>query len=129
METSRPIRGTRGSIGGGPQGASEQMMTAARGDEGDDGAAVSSGADRVSGRYPRDRRAMTNNPLNEHLAELLLARIRGARHPSVTQMNLLEQIAPPRVRVEYALELMRRIEQETYPSVPMIQRVQRLVAG
>ena len=72
---------------------------------------------------------MTNNPLNEHLAELLLARIRGARHPSVTQMNLLEQIAPPRVRVEYALELMRRIEQETYPSVPMIQRVQRLVAG
>jgi hypothetical protein len=71
---------------------------------------------------------MTNNPLHEYLAELLLARIRAARYPSVTHMNMLEEIAPPRVRVEYALELMKRIETETYPSIPMIQRVRRLVA-
>jgi hypothetical protein len=71
---------------------------------------------------------MTNNPLNEHLAEVLLARIRAARHPSITQMNLLEEIAPPRVLVEYTLDLMKRIETETYPSIPMIQRVRRLVA-
>ena len=70
---------------------------------------------------------MTNNPLHEH-SEVLLARIRAARHPSVTHMNMLEEIAPPRVSVEYALELMKRIETETYPSIPMIQRVQRLVA-
>ena len=71
---------------------------------------------------------MAKNPLDEHFAEILFARIRGARYPSVNYMNMLEEIAPPRVLVEYTLDLMRRIETEKYPSIPMIQRVQRLVA-
>jgi hypothetical protein len=68
------------------------------------------------------------NPLQESYAELLLDHIRGDRYPSVTQMNMLEAIAPPRVLVEYTLHLMERIEADTYPSIPMMQRVQRLVA-
>jgi hypothetical protein len=54
--------------------------------------------------------------------------IRADRHPSVTHMNMLEEIAPPGVVGEYTLHLFERIEADTYPSIPMVQRVQRLVA-
>lgn len=68
------------------------------------------------------------NELQERFGELLLDHIRGARYPSVTHMNMLEQIATPRVLVEYTLHLFDRIEADTYPSIPMMQRVQGLVA-
>jgi hypothetical protein len=58
---------------------------------------------------------------------LLLDHIRADRYPSVTHMNMLEQIATPRVLVEYTLQLFDRIEADKYPSIPMMQRVQRLV--
>ncbi|MBD0283152.1 MAG: hypothetical protein ICV69_13300 [Thermoleophilaceae bacterium] len=68
------------------------------------------------------------NPLQERYAELLLDHIRADRYPSITHMNMLEEIATPRVLVEYTLHLMDRIEGDIYPSIPMMQRVQRLVA-
>jgi hypothetical protein len=68
------------------------------------------------------------NALQERYAELLLERIRADRYPSVTHMNLLEEIAPPRVLVEYTLHLFERIEAATYPSVPLMRRVQALVS-
>jgi hypothetical protein len=68
------------------------------------------------------------NELQEHYAELLLERIRADRYPSADFMNILEQIAPPRVLLEYTLHLFERIESDTYPSIPMLQRAQRLVA-
>jgi hypothetical protein len=68
------------------------------------------------------------NALQEQYAEYLLDRIRADRHPSADYMNMLEQIAPPRVLVEYTLHLFERIERDTHPSIPMLQRVQRLVA-
>jgi hypothetical protein len=68
------------------------------------------------------------NELQESFGELLLDRIRADRYPSVTHMDMLEQIATPRVLVEYTLHLFERIEADTYPSIPMMQRVQRLVA-
>jgi hypothetical protein len=68
------------------------------------------------------------NELQEHYAQLLLDRIRADRYPSADFMNLLEQIAPPRVLLEYTIHLFERIERDTHPSIPMLQRVQRLVA-
>jgi hypothetical protein len=68
------------------------------------------------------------NPLAEHFAEVLLDRIAADVHPSGTYMDMLEAIAPPRVRLQYVLHLMERIENETHPSIPMMQRVQRLIA-
>jgi hypothetical protein len=44
-------------------------------------------------------------------------------------MDMLEAIAPPPQLIEYILHLMERIQADQYPSVPMMQRVQRLVAG
>jgi hypothetical protein len=68
------------------------------------------------------------NALQEHYAEVLLERIRADRYPSITYMNMLEEIASPRVMVEYTLHLFERIENETHPSLPMMRRVEGLVA-
>ena len=68
------------------------------------------------------------NALAAHYADVLLSRISKDVHPSTTQMNMLEAIAPPEQRLRYVLHLMDRIESETYPSTSMMQRVQRLVA-
>jgi hypothetical protein len=68
------------------------------------------------------------NALQERYAELLLDHIRADRYPSVNHMNMLEQMATPRVLVEYTLHLLERIEADRHPSIPMMQRVQGLVA-
>jgi hypothetical protein len=68
------------------------------------------------------------NPLRERYAEVLLDRIRSDEHPSGTQMDMFESFAPPELLVEYIVHLMEIIERDEYPSVPMMQRVQRLVA-
>jgi hypothetical protein len=66
------------------------------------------------------------NALQERFAETLLDRIRADRYPSVTQMDMLEAIASPRVLIEYVFELMQRIEDDPHPSIPMMQRLLRL---
>jgi len=68
------------------------------------------------------------NALQERYAEVLLDRIRSNRHPSVTQMDLFETVAPPRQLAEYALHLMERIEGERYPSIPMMRRAQSVIS-
>jgi hypothetical protein len=68
------------------------------------------------------------NPLQERYAEMLLDRIRSEEHPSATHMDMLEAIATPRVLAEYAIHLMEKIGEDAYPSIPMMQRVQRVIA-
>ena len=67
------------------------------------------------------------NALAEQFAETLLDKISRDTYPSTTQMDMLEQIAPPRVRLLFALHLMERLEEEEHPSIPMMQRAQRLI--
>jgi hypothetical protein len=43
------------------------------------------------------------NALQEHYGEWLLDRIRADRYPSVNHMNMLEEIASPRLKAEYTL--------------------------
>jgi hypothetical protein len=68
------------------------------------------------------------NPLQERYAEMLLEKIVGERRPSATHMDMLEAVASDRVLVVYILNLMERIEEDRHPSIPMMQRVQRLIA-
>jgi hypothetical protein len=74
-----------------------------------------------------ERRTAVANPLREQFAETLLERIRSDTHPSGTQMDMLESVASPRMRVAFALHLMDRIEAEQHPSIPMMHRVRRLI--
>ena len=67
------------------------------------------------------------NALHDQFAEVLLDRIRGDIYPSGTQMDMLESVASPRMRLEYVLHLMDRIEAEPHPSIPMMHRVRRLI--
>jgi hypothetical protein len=67
------------------------------------------------------------NALQERYAEILLDRIRADKHPSATHMDMLEQVAPPRVLAEYTLHLLERVESEKHPSIPMMHRVRGLI--
>jgi hypothetical protein len=66
------------------------------------------------------------NPLQEHFAEMLLDKIREDTHPSTTHMDMLESVATDRVLAEFVLHLMQKIEADPHPSIPMLQRAQRL---
>ena len=68
------------------------------------------------------------NPLQERYAEVLLDKIRGDRHPSVTHMDLFESVAPPRQLAEYILHLLETIENDQYPSIPTMRRVQAAIS-
>ena len=67
------------------------------------------------------------NAVAEQYAEMLLVKISGDIYPSGTHVDLLEAIAPPRVLLQFILHLMVRIEEDEYPSIPMMQRAQRLI--
>jgi hypothetical protein len=67
------------------------------------------------------------NALQDRFAEVLLERIRSDQYPSVTQMDIFESVASPRMLAEYALRLMEKIEGDTHPSIPMMQRVTRVI--
>ena len=66
------------------------------------------------------------NPIQEAFAEVLLERIRRDMYPSTTQMDMFEEVAPPRQLGAYVAHLLERIESETYPSTSMMQRVQAI---
>ena len=57
------------------------------------------------------------------LLKILLARVQRDRHPSVTMMDLIEQLIGPNERPVYAQVLMDKIRQDSHPSLDMMQRV------
>lgn len=67
------------------------------------------------------------NPLRDRFAETLLDKIRSDQYPSGTQMDMLEAVASPRMRVAYILHLMEKIDNDQHPSIPMMHRVRRLI--
>jgi hypothetical protein len=69
------------------------------------------------------------NPLAEQYAEILLDRIRRDKYPSGTHMDMLEAIAPPQVLLQFIFYLLEKLEEADHPSIPMMQRAQRLIAG
>jgi len=57
------------------------------------------------------------------LLDILLTRVQGERYPSVTMMDLIEQLMGPDERSIYAQVLMDKIRHDAHPSLPMMQRV------
>jgi hypothetical protein len=81
----------------------------------------------VSSGDPATKENVVANPLLEQFGEVLLEKISRDVYPSTTQMDMLEAIATPRMRALFALHLMERLEEDEYPSIPMMQRAQRLI--
>jgi hypothetical protein len=65
----------------------------------------------------------------EALARILLDRIRNDRHPSRTEMQILEAALPPAMKDEYLSVLLKKVAQEHRPSITMLRHIQQLVAG
>ena len=61
------------------------------------------------------------------VANLLIQRIRQDRYPSTTEMQLLEQILPRPLVRDYLNVLLEKVVSEKHPSIPMLQRIIRVV--
>ena len=59
------------------------------------------------------------------VVDLLIERIASDRNPSVTMMNLVEELLAPDDVPAYAAVLMDKEQAERFPSISMIRRLNR----
>ena len=59
-------------------------------------------------------------------ARLLLERVRQDKYPSVSHMELIEQVIPATVMREYLNVLLEKVAQDSAPSIPMLARIARI---
>jgi len=57
------------------------------------------------------------------LLDMLLTKVQNDRFPSVTHMDLIEQLMGPEERSIYIQVLLDKIVHDRYPSIPLIRRV------
>ncbi len=57
---------------------------------------------------------------------LLLERVRQDKYPSVSQMDLIEQVMPPTLIRDYLNVLLEKVAQDNSPSIPMLARIARI---
>jgi hypothetical protein len=62
------------------------------------------------------------------LARLLMDKIRTDKYPSSTQMDLLEQMIPRALALEYFDVLLEKVAADQWPSVSLLGRLSRLTA-
>jgi hypothetical protein len=62
------------------------------------------------------------------LVDLLLEKIASDRNPSITMMNLGEELLAPDDVPAYAAVLMDKVKSERFPSLSMIRRVMALTS-
>ena len=62
------------------------------------------------------------------VVDLLIEKIASDRNPSVTMMNLVEQLLAPDDVPAYAAVLMDKVKTERHPSISMIRRLAALTS-
>jgi len=62
----------------------------------------------------------------EMLLEMLLQKVQEDRYPSVTMLNMAEELLRPEEVPLYVDLLLQRVREETYPSIPMLKRIAAL---
>lgn len=70
-----------------------------------------------------DRNDERANDTHHQLVDLLMEKIQADPYPSVTMMDLLEEILLPDERPAYAAMLMEKIRDDQFPSLDMLSRV------
>jgi hypothetical protein len=72
---------------------------------------------------------VADQTIQERYVQYLLDRIRAEPFPSPAQMDLLEAtVRNPNQLVEYLEALMDKVESTRFPSLTMLQRIQRIAA-
>jgi hypothetical protein len=69
---------------------------------------------------------MVRAEVREWLVEFLLEKVREDAYPSTTHLDLIEQSIPRYMIPEYLEVLMDRVEQDRFPSIPMLRRIRRV---
>jgi hypothetical protein len=69
---------------------------------------------------------MTRSEAQAMIAQVLLDKIENDRYPSITQMDMVEQLLSPDQLDDYLAVLMDKAAQDTVPSIPMLQRMLRI---
>lgn len=59
-------------------------------------------------------------------AQALLDKLRGDAYPSITQMDIIEEMLPRELLPQYLEILTEKVQNEPYPSTEMLQRLKRL---
>jgi hypothetical protein len=73
---------------------------------------------------------VADQTLQQRFSQTLLDRIRADTYPSLAHMDLFEAtVRDPDQLVEYLEALMAKVESERVPSLTMMRRIQRIVAG
>ena len=62
------------------------------------------------------------------LARLLMDKIRTDKYPSSTQMDILEQMIPRALALEYFDVLLEKVASDQWPSVSLLRRLSRVTA-
>jgi hypothetical protein len=69
---------------------------------------------------------MVRDEAREWLVEFLLKKVREDAYPSTTHLDLIEQSIPCYMIPEYLKVLMDKVEQDRFPSIPMLRRIRRV---
>jgi hypothetical protein len=72
--------------------------------------------------------AMTRDQIRDRLVAFLLEKVHGVEYPSTTHLDLIEQSIPCHMVPEYLELLMEKVQQDSYPSIPMLRRIRRVAA-
>ena len=60
------------------------------------------------------------------IVQLLLDKVAGDPYPSVTMMDLVEEMLGPDDRADYAAVLMDKVRSDQFPSLDMLVRLRNL---
>jgi hypothetical protein len=72
--------------------------------------------------------ALTRDEAQGWMVQMLLEKIRNDRYPSVTQMAIVEDSLPREMIPDYLEVLIEKAQQDTVPSIPLLQRISRIAA-
>ena len=61
------------------------------------------------------------------LIRALMEKINADTYPSVTMLDMVEELLRPEEVPTYAAVLRQRVRQDTYPSIPMLHRLRALL--
>jgi hypothetical protein len=69
---------------------------------------------------------MVRDDVRAWLVEFLIEKVREGAYPSTTHLDLIEESIPRYMIPEYLAVLMTKVEQDCFPSIPMLCRVRRV---
>ena len=69
---------------------------------------------------------MTRDEARGWIAEVLMDKVRNDRYASATQMSMIEELLPQEMVQEYLEVLLEKVADDQFPSIPMLQRIQRV---